>query len=197
MTLPAIHNDRVRYATPQEVDLLLAEACTLESPDLHDAIVLSLNTGLRLGELKRQKWLEVDIYGLMVTVPDDDKRKPGGQVPMNKQALAVYLARREISGGAPTTLVFPPVAGGAFRNNLSESFRMIADRIGLNDGITDRRYRLTFHSMRHTFASWLALKGTDIYRIQKLMRHKRIEMTMRYAHLIPDAMRGALDLLRP
>lgn len=116
---------------------------------------------------------------------------------MNKQALAVYLARREISGGAPTTLVFPPVAGGAFRNNLSESFRMIADRIGLNDGITDRRYRLTFHSMRHTFASWLALKGTDIYRIQKLMRHKRIEMTMRYAHLIPDAMRGALDLLRP
>lgn len=197
VTLPAIHNERVRYATPQEVDLLLAEACTLESPDLHDAIVLSLNTGLRLGELKRQKWLEVDIYGLMVTVPDDDKRKPGGQVPMNKQALAVYLARREISGGAPTTLVFPPVAGGAFRNNLSESFRMIADRIGLNDGITDRRYRLTFHSMRHTFASWLALMGTDIYRIQKLMRHKRIEMTMRYAHLIPDAMRGALDLLRP
>lgn len=193
--LPEVYNERVRYATPQEVDLLLGEACTLESPDLHDAIILSLNTGLRLGELKRQRWMDVDIYGQMVTVPDEARRKPGGQVPMNRQALAVYLCRRELSGGAPAEPVFPPVAGGAYRNNLSESFRAIADRLGLNDGITDRRYKLTFHSMRHTFASWLALKGTDIYRIQKLMRHRDIKMTMRYAHLLPDATRGALDRL--
>lgn len=197
VTLPAIYNERVRYATPMEVDMLLEEACKLGSPDLHDAIILSLTTGLRLGELKRQRWMDVDIYGQIVTVPDEARRKPGGQVPMNRQALAVYLCRRELSGGIPAALVFPPIAGGEHRNNLSEMFRLIADRLGLNAAITDRRYKLTFHSMRHTFASWLALKGTDIYRIQKLMRHRDIKMTMRYAHLIPDATRGALDRLLP
>ena len=44
-----------------------------------------------------------------------------------------------------------------------------------------------FHTLRHTFASWLALDGVPIFTIQKLMGHKDINMTMRYAKLSPDA----------
>jgi integrase len=51
--------------------------------------------------------------------------------------------------------------------------------------------------LRHTFASWLALAGVDIYRIKTLMRHKTIDMTMRYAHLLPDATRQAVYNLTP
>ena len=61
----------------------------------------------------------------------------------------------------------------------------------------DARHKVVFHTLRHTFASWLAMAGTDIYRIKTLMRHKTITMTMRYAHLIPDATRAAVHNLRP
>lgn len=197
LRLPAIHNSRERYLQEDEASRLVEAAGKLRSPDLHDAIILSLNTGLRLGELMRLRWVDVDIKGAIVTVPDEDKRKPGGKVPLNSEALAVFRCRRECIGGEAGGRVFPPIAGGAVRNNLSEMFRKLADDLGLNTGIADKRHKVVFHSLRHTFASWLALAGTDIYRIKTLMRHKSISMTMRYAHLIPDATREAVHKLRP
>jgi integrase len=47
--------------------------------------------------------------------------------------------------------------------------------------------KVVIHSLRHTFASHLALKRTPIYVIQKLMNHADIKMTMRYAKLAPDS----------
>ena len=51
----------------------------------------------------------------------------------------------------------------------------------------DRKNRVVTHTLRHTFASHLAIKGTPIYTIQKLMNHKDISMTLRYAKLAPDS----------
>jgi len=53
----------------------------------------------------------------------------------------------------------------------------------------------TFHTLRHTFCSQLALSGVDIYTIKELAGHKRIEMTMRYSHLTPDHKKKALEIL--
>ena len=75
---------------------------------------------------------------------------------------------------------------------VSNTFSRIVNRLGFNKDITDRRQILTFHSLRHTFASWLALNGEDLKSIQELMRHKTISMTMKYAHLIPDKKRKAV-----
>jgi integrase len=52
-----------------------------------------------------------------------------------------------------------------------------------------------FHALRHTFASRLAMKGVDLYRVQTLMGHKTPEMTQRYAHLSPDTLREAVERL--
>jgi integrase len=52
-----------------------------------------------------------------------------------------------------------------------------------------------FHDLRHTFASRLAMKGVDLYRVQTLMGHKTPEMTKRYAHLNPDTLREAVERL--
>jgi integrase len=198
LRLPAVHNSRERYLTAKEVEQIAEAAGNLRSPDLLDSIVLSLNTGLRLGEIIRLRWLDVDMVGEIVTVPDETQRKPGGKVPLNFNALAVFRRRKEkhdmMKHGE---LVFPPPAGGRVRENLSHAFKRVADKVGLNDGIADPRHRIVFHSLRHTFASWLALAGTDIYRIKTLMRHSSINMTMRYAHLIPDATRDAVHNLCP
>ncbi len=48
------------------------------------------------------------------------------------------------------------------------------------------KYKITAHSLRHTHASWLAEAGLDILQIKEQLGHKNIEMTMRYAHLIPN-----------
>jgi integrase len=195
--LPEIHSDRERYLTATEAEMIIDAAGKLRSPDLLDCIVLSLNTGLRLGELTRLRWLNVDLIGQFVNVPHEAKRKPGGKVPLNDASLAVFQRRQKDHAQKLGDKVFPGIAGAVERKNLSKMFHGIADALGINDGITDRLHRIVFHSLRHTFASWLALGGTDIYRINKLMRHKSIAMTMRYAHLIPDATRDAVYNLRP
>ena len=57
-----------------------------------------------------------------------------------------------------------------------------------NEGLkaNDSKNRAVTHTLRHTFASQLAMNGTPIFTIQKLMNHKDINMTLRYAKLAPD-----------
>lgn len=45
--------------------------------------------------------------------------------------------------------------------------------------------------MRHTFASWLVMRGVPLYDVVKLMGHNTIIMTQRYAHLAPDRLRAS------
>ena len=198
--VPPITNTRERFLTANEAKVLVNAAKKLPNQDLHDCIVLSLNTGLRLGELQRLEWPDVDLTYAMLTVRDEAHRKPGGKVPLNNTALKIFKKRHDARQIAPSmNMVFPPVDGCTVRTNFSHAFKALADSIGLNDGIKpdDRARRIVFHSLRHTFASWLACNGEDIYRIQRLMRHKSITMTMRYAHLIPDATRAAVHNLKP
>lgn len=54
---------------------------------------------------------------------------------------------------------------------------------------------IRFHDLRHTFASCLAMAGVDLMVIKDLMRHKGYQMTLRYAHLHLDHLRGATDVL--
>ena len=54
---------------------------------------------------------------------------------------------------------------------------------------------IRFHDLRHTFASCLTVAGVDIRTVQELMRHKSLAMTLRYAHLHPDYLKGATDVL--
>jgi integrase len=65
--------------------------------------------------------------------------------------------------------------------------------IGLNNNISNKLYKATFRTLRHTFYSWLAMDDISIYTISKLVGHKSIDMTQRYAKLSPDTMKSALE----
>ena len=52
-----------------------------------------------------------------------------------------------------------------------------------------------FHDMRHTFASHLVMAGVDLTTVSRLLGHKDIKMTLRYAHLAPAHMKNAVDVL--
>ncbi|MGB3728954.1 MAG: site-specific integrase, partial [Thermodesulfobacteriota bacterium] len=55
---------------------------------------------------------------------------------------------------------------------------------------------LRFHDLRHTFATRLVLAGVDLATVSKLLGHSSIQMTMRYAHPTPEALKNAVSKLK-
>ncbi len=66
------------------------------------------------------------------------------------------------------------------------------DELKLNEGIDDRRQKLTFHNLRHSCASWLVMQGVDLYTVGKLLGHTTTRMTERYSHLSEEHMKQAI-----
>ena len=68
-----------------------------------------------------------------------------------------------------------------------EPARSIFARLGIPDA--------SFHTLRHTAASWLVMEGVDLYAVGQILGHKTPRMTQRYAHLSPNYMAGAVSKL--
>ena len=54
---------------------------------------------------------------------------------------------------------------------------------------------IRFHALRHTYASWLVQSGVPLRAIQDLLGHTSLKMTERYAHLAPQHLLDAVDLM--
>ena len=92
---------------------------------------------------------------------------------------------------AAKELIFKDRNGKKIRE-ISNVFEKVTKKLGLNKDVTDQRDKVVAHTLRHTFASWLAMQGEPIITIQKLMGHSSLEMTLRYAHLSPSHERDAV-----
>lgn len=81
--------------------------------------------------------------------------------------------------------VFPGRGGVKIGNRKSKTFDICADECGFNHDGIDPLDRVVFHTLRHTYCSWEAIKGTPLFKIARLVGHKTTAMTERYAHLCP------------
>lgn len=187
---PKVNNKRIRFLSTEEADRLLNHLAD-GNHWLHDIVLLSLDCGLRAKELFDLQWSCINLEGGTIFVKDS---KAGDRfVPVTDRA-ADMLRNRE--PGKASSPVFQNANGERF-NAVSYSFNLVADKLGFNDGLDkrNRKERLTFHSLRHTYASWLVKAGTDLYTVQKLLGHTTIAMTERYAHLAPDSLQAAVEKL--
>jgi integrase len=183
VSVPSVDDRAERYLTPEEARALL-ERMEIWSQELHDMALLILRTGLRPTEVFRLNGDDLDVRNSTLYIQEKGGSRQAVWAPPDIiQMLDSY-------GRGPGEPVFQrPRAGGRFTQT-PDSFQTIVDDVGLNDGVVDRRRRVIMHTLRHTFASWLAQSGqVGIYELMKLLRHKRIETTLRYAHLIPDRQR--------
>lgn len=161
-------NKRLRYLTPPEIPALLA-ACNIH---IRPIVQLAINTGMRRGEIFRLRWCDIDDDAGIILI-GRTKTDEGRSIPMAatvRALLADIKAARQIG----TQLVFPS-RKGAMRDNIQTAWESALKRAGIAD--------FHFHDLRHTFASQLVQAGAGLPEVQKLLGHKSIMMTMRYAHL--------------
>ena len=110
---------------------------------------------------------------------------------MTNEVLAMFS---EMERGMPGDLIFPSQKGDKMKSASKTFFRAV-DKIGLNEGITDPRMRIVFHSLRHSCASWLVNAGVEIPIIAKILGHKSLEMTTRYSHVNDASVKNAMQTL--
>lgn len=186
---PITDNKRLRYISREEALVLLAELATM-SRDVHNMALLSLHTGMRAGEVFSLTWADVDLVAGVIQLKDtkSNRNRPAF---MTEAVKAMLQARTKTT---PAALVFPG-RNGVKIVQISDTFDRAVAKLGLNEGITDRRQRVTFHTLRHTFASWLVESGTDIYTVQELLGHSDLKLTARYAHIGENSLRAAVKRL--
>lgn len=184
--LPKFDNRRMRFLTKQEAHELLETLKTV-STELYISALLALSCGLRAGEIHSLTWADIDFTNetIFLRDPKSSKNRHAYMTPDVKSIL-----QKKYAAQAPTELVLPARNGGK-RSQVSKAFNLAVEKLGFNEGITDPRQKVVFHSLRHTFASWLVQRGTPLYTVATLMGHSTLEMTQRYAHLAPDTTRSA------
>ncbi|MEM7154170.1 MAG: site-specific integrase [Myxococcota bacterium] len=199
---------RLKVPTPRFDFLDFEEAERLrnearQAPDPWCAMIpTALWSGLRLGELRALQWDDVDLVAarLHVRHAADDVNtlhppKSGRPrvVDLPDKAVVVLREHRHLRG----SFVFSTEGGGMLPRWACESkstqrkddspLMKVCRRAGLR--------RVGWHMLRHTYASHLVMRGASLMEVKELLGHSSLEMTMRYAHLSPDARKAAVALL--
>lgn len=152
---------------------------------LKDIIILDLNTGLSQEEILNLQWRQVDFFRkTLITVRS--KTLDSRTIPLNNNAIEVLKRRTKVK--AVSGYVFYNTAGNKIdAGKLKREFIKSVKKSGIQN--------FRFHDLRHTFATRLVQKGVDLYKVSKLLGHKDIATTQRYAHHCPESLRDGVNIL--
>jgi integrase len=165
----------------------------MEKPgDLHDIALLSIDTGLRMGEVLELTWGDVRLepaegakFGLVIVRARHSKNSKSRNVPLTSRVLAMLKSRTSSTVG----LVFARKDGTRLCQTwINERHRAICDLLKLSTEFVP-------HSFRHTYGTRLGESGTDAFTIMKLMGHRTITVSQRYVHPSPEASELAVSRL--
>lgn len=168
-----------------EFDLLISK---VEKTDLRDLFIFAIQSGLRLGELISLQWNQIDFLNRLLTLTNQNhltKSKKIRTVPLSIKAMQILTERERSKYG---NIIFtynqrpinPNYVSGIFKNYVREA--------KLNPNFS-------FHTLRHSFASWLVQRGISIFQISKLLGHCNVSVTEIYSHLRAEDLRSAIDKL--
>jgi len=147
------------------------------------------HTGMRQGELLQLRWKDWDRSGHRIGVRGETTKTGYSRyLPVNAALQAVLTTWADQLQAKPNGVMFPGADGkelgspkGAF-DKLMETAQIQAFR---------------FHDLRHNFASQLVMNGIPLLNVSKLLGHKDLKTTMRYAHLAPNYLADDVAVLAP
>ncbi len=175
-------NERDRWLTKDEERKILDN-----SPEwLREIILFALHTGLRQQELLSLEWSRVSLLRRTILIKETKNGNPK-TLPLNKIALDVINRRSNVKSIKNDFVFFNTNGKKINANVLRTSFYAVLRKVGTDN--------LTWHDLRHSFATRLAQAGVDLYKISKLLGHKDIKTTQRYAHHCPDSLRDGVEIL--
>lgn len=178
-----VDNARSRYLTKEEINCLYERLASNELLTLF--VNFALLTGARLqGVLSIQK-KDIDLTHGMVNL-NDFKTKSTYKAFLTEGLVAILKEKLAIM--KQNDYIFTEKRKRITDRQIQSRLKPILDEM-FNEELDakDSKNRVVIHTLRHTFASHLAISNTPIYTIQKLMNHRDINMTLRYAKLSSES----------
>lgn len=150
---------------------------------LKEIVFFAVLTGLRIGEIINLRWEKVDLERRVISIESSPtfKTKQGKRrtVPLNDTAF--YILQEKQKNELNNNLVFTLKGNQITVSWLTHRFKKYVVDAKLNE-------RLHFHSLRHTFASWLVQDGVSLYAVKELLGHSDMKTTQVYSHLQPESL---------
>lgn len=173
------------FCTKEDVQKLMS---AVSEEWLKDMIVFAVLTGLRRGEIVNLRWKDVNMDRRTVKIESNPNfvSKQGRKrvVPLGDTAFLLVQKR---FGKSDSEYVFTLNGRRIFDEWVTHAFKKAVRAANLEDG------RIHFHSLRHTFASWLVQDGVSLYEVQRLLGHSSIRVTEIYSHLQPEMMHDTVN----
>ncbi len=188
---PKLDNEITEFLTDDEMERLSETLDSWRCKQSADFVRISFFTGIRKSAVLKLKWECVDLDRRSITLRDP-KAGITEVIPISDEAAAVFqnISRTEYVIPGPdgdikkTSEYVIPGPDGGRKKTFRHPWYNIRKAAGL-----PAHYRL--HGLRHNFASHVISNGTDLYTTGKLLTHKDIRTTKRYAHLSDEALRTA------
>jgi integrase/recombinase XerD len=158
-------------------------------------IITLLGTGIRLGELCNVTWNDVDMINSKITVIG--KKRIQRTIPLvdklKKELLELrYFKENYFKIEERDNHVFTNIENKKLTENAVQNvFKRLKEIMNFKD------VRLSCHTFRHTFAKNWIMSGGDIFSLQKILGHAKLEMTKRYADLFMSAIQEQNDKFNP
>jgi len=183
-----IDNQRQRFLNKQEIQLLLKNTKINYKVDL--ATRFALSTGARLGTILSIQKKDIDQVNNTITLKDHKNNST-----YTSYLAPVYFNNYDFLNKLKANdYVISNDGNPINKSTIQHPFKKIADKL-FNIGLDskDRANRVVFHSLRHSYCSLLAISGTPIFTIQKLVNHKDIKSTIRYSKLDTNMFKSVQD----
>lgn len=181
------------HLTPVECERLLESS----EGQLREMMLLALRTGMRQGEIRGLQWSSIDWQNRCVIVrhsrcdrnrslvsPKSNRER---RIPLDADVYEMLFRRKQSDGYVFTNPIRDH--GPYTSHHLNERLEPICRNAGLR--------KISWHVLRHTFATHLTLNGTPLTVVKELLGHSSITTTMRYSHVPPSALKAAIDSLNP
>ena len=165
---------RTRFLNQKEINALLNQCSGM----LKTLVITAIHTGMRRGEILNLKWQDVDIINRMITVTHT-KNNVVRNLPISDVLFDELMHLPKHS-----EFVFANPDGSQFKNPRIE-FEAALKRANLTG--------VCWYTIRHSFASHLAMNGVDLRTIADLLGDKTLQMVMRYAHLSRSHLHDAIS----
>lgn len=183
--------------TPTSLPLFISEAELIQilnkvENQLHkDIFTTAYYTGMRLNELLNMKWDWIDFKQNLIIIKNSDqfitKTKQERVIPIHSKVNQILKSRFPFGNEKEKNFVFNRVSGVKLNGEfISKQFKKGVKAVKLNP-------KIHFHTLRHSFASALVQRKVDIYTVQKLLGHSKIQTTQVYSHLQSDNLLKAVN----